>query len=205
MTLREREMLRRREEIISVAHELFVAQGFERVIVAEVARQVEFSRKTLYSHFKSKTDLMVVVVIRILYRLDKALMESLDSYGTWHQRFMTYGMLYLRFFQSNPGSFELINYFDVAVHNNPHKLSDDVLAELRRYRETTSPIVPRLLQGGIHAEEFREDLPIQLARDFFCKAISGVAHEYIIHPGGNENNYREELRMLLRAFTRPKS
>ena len=203
MTRREREMHRRREDIIKAAHDLFVTHGYEKVIMGEVAQRAEFSRKTLYAYFKSKTDLMVVVVIRILYRLDESLTQSLDAYGTWYQRFMNYGMLYLRWFQANPGSFELINYYDVAIHNEPHKLSEDVLQELRRYNETSPPILPRLLQGGVQAGEFRADLDINLATEFFSKAIFGIAHEYIIHPGGNENAYRDELRMLLRAFTRP--
>ncbi len=203
MTRRERELKQRRDEIIAAARDLFVERGYEQVVMADVAKRAEFSRKTLYAYFKSKTDLMVVVTVRILWELDEELVKCLELPATWYNRFLQYCKLYLKFFQAHPGYFALINYYDVAIHNEPHKLSEDVQAELQDYYQNSRPIVSRLLKGGMNAGEFRSDLPPYRAGEFFHKSLFGVAHEYIIHPGGNEEDYREELRMLLRAFTVP--
>jgi AcrR family transcriptional regulator len=57
--LRERKKQRTRETIANAAVSLFVASGFDRVSVAEVADASEVSRRTLFAYFPTKEDLVV--------------------------------------------------------------------------------------------------------------------------------------------------
>ncbi len=56
--LRERKKQRTREAIADTARRLFVERGFERVTVAEIARETEVSEATVYNHFPTKEDLV---------------------------------------------------------------------------------------------------------------------------------------------------
>jgi AcrR family transcriptional regulator len=52
----------RRERIIEVAAEVFLAEGFERASMSEITRRVGGSKATLYGYFASKEELFLAVV-----------------------------------------------------------------------------------------------------------------------------------------------
>ena len=54
---KEREKLRRREEILTAAEELFFTKGIEHTTMDDVAERAELSKGTLYLYFKSKEDI----------------------------------------------------------------------------------------------------------------------------------------------------
>ncbi|WAU86649.1 helix-turn-helix domain containing protein [Streptomyces sp. Qhu-G9] len=59
MGLRERKKLRMYQDVSDVAIQLFLAKGFERVSVAEVAAAAEISKPTLFRYFPAKEDLVL--------------------------------------------------------------------------------------------------------------------------------------------------
>jgi AcrR family transcriptional regulator len=56
--LRERKKQQTRELIADTARRLFVERSFERVPVAEIARQAEVSEATVFNYFPTKEDLL---------------------------------------------------------------------------------------------------------------------------------------------------
>jgi AcrR family transcriptional regulator len=56
--LRERKKQRTRELLAETARRLFSERGFERVSVAEIAREAEVSEKTVFNYFPTKEDLV---------------------------------------------------------------------------------------------------------------------------------------------------
>src|SRR3954447_7616972 len=56
--LRERKKQRTRQLIADTARRLFVERGFERVTVAEVAREAEVSEASVFNYFSTKEDLL---------------------------------------------------------------------------------------------------------------------------------------------------
>ena len=65
----------RRTDIIDAAERVFAAKGFARATMDEVAREAEFSKRTVYIYFSSKEQLHVEVMIRG-YRLLINMVES---------------------------------------------------------------------------------------------------------------------------------
>ncbi len=51
-----------REQIVSVADELFYRQGFEHTSFADIAEAVQISRGNFYYHFKTKDDILDAVI-----------------------------------------------------------------------------------------------------------------------------------------------
>jgi AcrR family transcriptional regulator len=59
-----RNKLQTRRRIVEAAHQLFYRQGYARVSVDAIAARSKLTKRTLYSHFRSKDDLLAAVLIR---------------------------------------------------------------------------------------------------------------------------------------------
>jgi AcrR family transcriptional regulator len=70
--LRERKKQQTRELIAETARRLFTERGFERVSVAEIAREADVSEKTVFNYFPTKEDL-------VYWRLESFEQELLDT------------------------------------------------------------------------------------------------------------------------------
>src|SRR5215471_12564137 len=57
MGLRETKKLQTRHAIAAAAMGLFVTKGFDRVTVAEIAREAGVSEKTVFNYFPTKEDI----------------------------------------------------------------------------------------------------------------------------------------------------
>jgi AcrR family transcriptional regulator len=67
-----------REQILDVALDLFVSQGFETTSLREIAEQMGFSKAALYYHFNSKDDLLMALHLRV-HELGYEGFDELDS------------------------------------------------------------------------------------------------------------------------------
>ena len=70
--LRERKKQQTRELLGETARRLFTERGFERVSVAEIAREADVSEKTVFNYFPTKEDL-------VYWRLESFEEELLDT------------------------------------------------------------------------------------------------------------------------------
>ncbi|MGR3802667.1 TetR/AcrR family transcriptional regulator [Marinibacterium profundimaris] len=60
--LRDRKKLRRREDILGAARELFAGKGFDGTTMADIAARVDVSPPTVFNYFGSKDGLLVALI-----------------------------------------------------------------------------------------------------------------------------------------------
>ena len=75
-----------REKILEVAEALFARRGFAGVGLREVAEAVGLGKSSLFHHFRSKTQLYLAVLGRVLGRIEERVRQSLSDPGQPRER-----------------------------------------------------------------------------------------------------------------------
>jgi AcrR family transcriptional regulator len=73
---KEREKQAREDEILDAAEKVFGKMGYEGALMEDIAREAQFTRKTLYQHFGGKEELLSAVVLRGFGRLLSRVRDS---------------------------------------------------------------------------------------------------------------------------------
>lgn len=77
-TIEENKNLKR-EKILSAAYELFSKKGIQKTAIDEVVKRAEIAKGTFYLYFKSKYDLLDMVIIEKSEQLIKILINKLKE------------------------------------------------------------------------------------------------------------------------------
>lgn len=72
---RERERIRHRQEILDAAAKVMAARGIDAMTVEEVAREADFAVGSVYRHFRSKEELLEILLVD----LAQPLLEELEA------------------------------------------------------------------------------------------------------------------------------
>ena len=68
-----------RDKLVEVARQLFARIGFEKTTMNDIAQASNKGRRTLYTYFKNKDDVLLAVVESEMDQLDKILSDLVDQ------------------------------------------------------------------------------------------------------------------------------
>ena len=134
-TLSRKEQIRRirREDIIDAAERVFFAKGFTGSTVDDIAREAQYSKRTLYIYFTSKEQLYDAVVLRgyqALNRMyERAFAEQHPASGL--AKVILMGDTYLDFIERHPQYFEAMILYPTRTED----LTDQDELKAANYRE----------------------------------------------------------------------
>lgn len=86
----------KRNQILDIAANLFIAKGYDQVSMAELCAQVGGSKATLYSHFKSKEDLFVEVIYFLIQKITEAVSFKISAEMSLRDKLYAIGIEYLK-------------------------------------------------------------------------------------------------------------
>ena len=109
LSRREREQEEREAFIISRAEELFCTKGYEATSMDDLARETEFTKRTLYRYFTCKEDLFFAVVLKGTERLMTAIKSEDGTAVTGLHKIRRAYDAYYAFYKEQPQLMKLIN------------------------------------------------------------------------------------------------
>ena len=162
-----------RDEILKAAMELFANRGFHETSMSEVAREARVSKALIFWHFKTKEELFVAVLNRLLepYFIDFAEEASMDE----RVQIEKLVEAYLRFVRDNASSVRF--FLAQMLHDQrlSESLNDQVLKLYSGYRAMLVELIARAQQKGICT---RRTAP-ESAAAFLLSALNGLLIEYL--------------------------
>jgi len=107
LSRKEREKLRHKEEILTVALKFFSDKGFHNVSMQEIAEESEFSVGTLYKFFESKESLFAALIRSCAHRVSDILVPILDEKTDEKRKIVNYIEAYKQIIQDHAPSIRL--------------------------------------------------------------------------------------------------
>jgi AcrR family transcriptional regulator len=163
-----------RDEILKAAMHLFANRGFHETSMSEVAREAHVSKALIFWHFKTKEELFVAVLNRLLepYFIDFA-----EEAGVLDERAQIKKLVefYLEFVRDNASSVRF--FLAQMLHDQRFSegLNEQVLKIYSGYRGMLVELIARAQQKGLCALRFTP----QAAAGFLLSALNGILIEHL--------------------------
>lgn len=165
-----------RERILQTAKELFYHYGFQMTSIDDILRVSGVSRSNFYYHFPSKEALILAVIEQRIAEFEAALLPSLQN------RQISPADRLARFFEQICQMQEQARLAGCPFGNMTASLPTGPGNEqYERYRQTLSRLFHRVeeavrdcLTEGVHAGQFRNDLPPAEMATFLVASLQGL-------------------------------
>jgi len=100
-----------RETILSAAESLFTDKGFINTTIDDISQKSEYSRRTIYSYFKSKEEIMQQIVLKGLTELNTDIKMLIDKKSDFIQTYFSICKAMTKYKLKNPHSSDSVNNF----------------------------------------------------------------------------------------------
>ncbi|MGK5091562.1 TetR/AcrR family transcriptional regulator [Deltaproteobacteria bacterium TL4] len=146
-----------KEEILSIAIELFANRGFDGTSVNDIASRSSVTKPMIYYYFNSKVGLYQGVVDLAIEKTYHAMKQAVDQKAEWKERLI--GVLQAVFnFTRNNVALSRITF--ITAFASPEMIPKDVTH--REKAERNFAIVHSLIQEGIESGDLRKMNSLQM-------------------------------------------
>ena len=153
---KEQEHLVRKNCMINAAEKIFFKKGFENSTMDDIAKEAEFTKKTLYSYFKNKEQLYYEIMLlgfkalNALY--DKTISENIEINEI--NKIKKIGQTFVEFSRVHPGYFKAISDyenkdFDFEVDGSNPLVNECYLAGQYSFEILNNCIINGIKKGEI--------------------------------------------------------
>ena len=193
MVQKRQATLVRREQIVDAARKLIIRYGSEHVTVRRIAKQVGISEAAIYRHFKSKRDILSLLVDHI----DDDFLRDFTTVSTRERSPLeTLGSM----LKGHLSAIERRRGISFQVFAEIISLGDKKLN--RRVSETIDKYIgclKSILSEGIRTGEVREDIDLEATATIIFGTIQGLVNIWALsNYGFNPQERFEPLWNVLR-------
>ena len=151
--------------IVGTAERIFFAGGFSRVLMDDLARELGMSKKTLYSHFASKEDLLRAVLLRRTREVEQGLEAIVSARESFPLKL---GHL-ARFLQSKVAEVSPLFLEDIR------RYAPECFQVVEEFRARAIPrYFGRLFEEGIRSGHVRRQVNRELLVRMLVLSIQGI-------------------------------
>lgn len=159
---KEKEKEIRRRDIIDAAERVFFAKGYDLATMDDVAKEAEFSKRTIYVYFNSKEQIYFEIMIRGYKLLIEMLKNDLqtEQAGKAIEKIKQMGTTLYAFNSDYPEYFTAIMEYENGELDFQNGVTDESREECYALGEEIFEHLIRTLQIGIEEGTFRSDLNV---------------------------------------------
>jgi AcrR family transcriptional regulator len=173
---KEREREIRRSDIIEAAEKVFFTKGYDHATMDDVAKEAEFSKRTVYVYFNSKEQIYFEIMARgyrlLIHMLKNQLEKSCDAVETIRQIALTF----YQFSLEQPDYFKAIMEYENGELDFESRIPDPSREECYALGEEILRYLTAAIEAGITESSIRSDLDVTKTALVLWASMIGVFH-----------------------------
>jgi len=169
---RERERENRRSQILNAAKEVFMSKGLRAATMEDISRKVELSPGTIYTYFKNKEELYVVlnlIGLQYLYRQIEKVYKNRKL--SVEAQLIKFKDAMYQTFRHDPLLLRVI--FHVQLEDSLFTLNKALLEQLNHLAKRTMNLFVDTYEEGVRQGKFKKDQGIVLS-DIIWATFTGL-------------------------------
>jgi AcrR family transcriptional regulator len=186
-----------KEKIILKSEELFLSLGFKSVTMDDIANAMGISKKTIYTHFSNKTELIEVVIYSILDHISEGIDRINAASINPIEELYDIKMFVMNYFKNERVSpqYQLKKYYPEIFER----------LKIKQFEKMHSCFENSLKQG-ITTGLFRPDIDINFTSRLYFNGMTAIRDISVFPKSDFDKNYLFEsyLEYHLRAITTTK-
>jgi len=168
----------RKQELIDAAGRLFLVKGYDNTAVSDIVNEIHVAQGTFYYHFKSKEDILVAFVEKIIFALTNELLNIAGRSDI--DPAVRINEIYNALIRFHTDFDKLSEY----IHHKSNRILHDRLG--RTTFDKLIPILTGVIEDGIakgrfdvpYPTEMAEILTFEVSYYIHLDAIEEVTHEH---------------------------
>ncbi|QVK20119.1 TetR/AcrR family transcriptional regulator [Mycoplasmatota bacterium] len=189
LSRKERERLQRETEIINSAEKIFARDGFEHASMNEIAKEAEFSKRTLYQYFEDKNDLYLTVALRLYNNMYRYFSNLNSEYDSGLEKIKANFFAYYRFYKKNESNFRII--YDIG--NVRQKTENPKIMEFLKIDKLIFEDLLNLVIEGQQDGSISKELDVRLTTSSLIFLLTGFLNQLTI----TGDNYSKHSNMTI--------
>ncbi|HRI46417.1 MAG TPA: TetR/AcrR family transcriptional regulator [Ignavibacteriaceae bacterium] len=185
-----------KKKIIDYARERFLTDGFYKISMDEISKELKISKKTIYKHFESKDVLVHESIFSFVKNLSSKISEITESDENAVIKF--YFLINLIINNINKFSHKFLS--DLQIH------SPSIWADMNKFREEVmnANLTKILIQG--QSEGYFKDLPPYLAVSMIIAAAGEIVSPKFLlkHPLSYDQTVSHMFEIFFQGILTPK-
>ena len=155
LSRKEKEKQTREEDIINAAEKIFTLMSYNGASMEEIAKEAQFTRKTIYQYFADKDDLYYAVIARGFSGLLSYFQEDIQDGHNGFEKLQRLMSAYYRFYRDFPSTFNLMTYVGYIKSNKEITIKQQ---EFNKITELLPKEVSKVIEEGKADGSIRTDI-----------------------------------------------
>jgi len=177
-----------RDKLVDVARQLFARLGFEKTTMNDIAQASNKGRRTLYTYFKNKDDILLAVVESEMDQLNNVLAEIVEQVMPAHEKLTVF--LYTRL-----DTMKMIVARNGTIRAEFFRDIWRVEKARKRFNIQEPILIQKILESGVEEGVF--EIPdIEATAYIIHQALRGLDVPYIRGKMGDSESERENVMNL---------
>lgn len=169
---KEREKLKRREDILDAAEKIFFSKGIHNSTMDDVAEEAELSKGTLYLYFRSKEEIHWEITQRHFRNVSRQMKEAMDDNNTPVENLLVMAKNFIDHIEQEHNVAQSIFFFQVCDVSN---LNIDQ-EQMNQAFLNDSPIhlLNKYVEQGMKQGLIRDDISVNALSSTLWAQLLGV-------------------------------
>jgi AcrR family transcriptional regulator len=173
----------RRRYVVDAARELFARKGVEATSMEDIARAVEYTRRTLYAYFPGREEIQLLVLVDDLKARWASQRRALDeaAAATGLDRILLWGRSFYAYAKANSHTLRLHLHFDL-VGIDRERVTERTFAEFESLNAELADGLRRIFAEGVRDGSLDPALDVDMCISQYLYSLRGIVNR-ALSPG----------------------